>query len=311
MILITGSTGPLGMAFRGLKECNQFIFSDTSICDLTNLEETKDYFARLKLQSEIEAIIHLAAKSGGVKLSQTSPADLITVNLQMAMNILNVAKDAAIPRVILALSTSCYSSNLVNPREDQILEGEISSGDYAYAYAKRMFVPLMKSFNSQFSMKITCSVINGVVGPYMNFKDEESTLVPALIRRIYSEKSSSKQVTVWGDGSPLREYTYSEDLARALIWTIKGQDIGTTLNIGNTQKISVREVAEIICKSFEISTDRLYFDRSKPNGRSIQSTDNSNFVLKSNFKYKTPQEAIMIASNWFKSAIENGSKIRI
>jgi GDP-L-fucose synthase len=145
----------------------------------------------------------------------------------------------------------------------------------------------------------------------MNFKDGESTLVPALIKRIYSERFSNEPISVWGDGTPVREYTYSVDLARALIWAIKGQDIGTVLNIGNTQKISVREVAETICESFDIDKGRLFFDKSKPNGRALQSTDNSLFVRSTDFNYLSPKEAIKIACRWFQSAIKNGIPLRI
>ena len=169
----------------------------------------------------------------------------------------------------------------------------------------------MNAFNTQYSMKITCSVINGVVGPNMNFKDGESTLVPALIKRIYTERFSNEPITVWGDGTPLREYTYSGDLARALIWTIKGQDIGTVLNIGNIEKISVREVAETICESFNINTSRLVFDKDQPNGRALQSTDNSLFVRSADLNYLPAKEAIKIACNWFHNARENGSPLRI
>jgi len=311
LLIVTGSSGPLGHAFRYLPDPSDFILSDSTHCDLTDRDGTERYLTKLTRQYGISAIVHLAAKSGGVSLNQTSPADLITENLEMAMNILKAARKVKITRVILAMSTACYASQFSNPKEFQILEGEISTNDYAYAYAKRMFVPLMHAFNSQYSMRITCSVINGVIGPNMNFKDGESTLVPALIKRIYNERYSDQPITVWGDGSPLREYTSSEDLARILSWSINGQEVDTVMNIGNTQKISVREVAETICSSFGVSVDRLQFDTSKPNGRAIQSTDNSLFINKSNFRYVDTKDAIAAACRWFEEAIKGGSVLRI
>lgn len=311
MILVTGSTGPLGFAFRDLPESHNFILSNSSICNLANRLETEKYLTDLVNQYDIEGIIHLAAKSGGVVLNKTSPADLITENLEMAMNILRAAQNVRVKRVVLALSTACYSSKISNPKESQILEFEIQSNDYAYAYAKRMFVPLMHAFNSQFAMQVTCAVINGVVGPNMNFKEGESTLVPALIKRFYSERKSSEAITVWGDGSPIREYTYSKDLSRILIWTMQNQESSTVLNIGNTEKISVRDVAETICEEFGININRLVFDESKPNGRMVQSTDNSVFLEKYPYRYLSPREAIKIACRWFDASMKSGAEFKI
>ena len=127
--------------------------------------------------------------------------------------------------------------------------------------------------------------------------------VPAII--IKAVAAHDGQLEVWGDGSPIREYTFSTDLAEATIWCFNNQEINTLLNIGSTEKITVKQCALEICSALDIDSNRLFFDSSKPNGRLIQNTSNTEFVSRSNFVYTKSSKMIHDTVKWYESALNN------
>ncbi len=305
MILITGSGGVFGNAFKNLNNSNEFYFVDTSDFNLLDFDYSYKYIENLNKKHSISGVIHLAAKSGGAELSKNMPATLFRENIMMVLNLLDICKKLNISRIILTLSTTCYSSELIDPKENMIHSGPLLGVDYSYGYAKRMFEPIMRSYNMEFGMKISSILVNGIIGPFMNFRDGESVLPAALIKRFHRLKNGSDQLEVWGDGSPIREYTFSSDLAKAAIWCFNNQNVNTLLNIGSTEKISVKQCAVEICLALNIKPSRLFFDGLKPNGRLIQNTNNSEFVSRSNFTYVKFSKMINETVKWYENAVNN------
>ena len=306
MILVTGSSGPFGNAFKSLENAREFIFVDSSDFNLLNLESSFKSIEKLHKKFSISGVIHLAARSGGAELSKKIPGTLFSENIIMTLNLLAICKKLQISRVILTLSTTCYASELIDPKENMIHSGPLLGADYSYGYAKRMFEPIMRSYNTEFGMKISCILVNGIIGPFMNFIDGESILPAALIKRFHTLKDGSEPLQVWGDGSPIREYTFSTDLAKATIWCFNNQEINTLLNIGSTEKITVKQCALAVCSALDIDSNRLFFDSSKPNGRIIQNTCNNEFLSKSKFVYTKFSKMIDITVQWYESAL-NGN----
>jgi GDP-L-fucose synthase len=261
---------------------------------------------------KIQGVIHLAAKSGGAHLSDTQPADIFRENMLMAINVLEIARKFNIPRVIMTLSTACYSEEIDNPSEGSLHTEPAVGRDYSYAYAKRMMEPLMRAYNQQHSMEVSCVLVNGIIGPNMNYRENESILPAALIRRFYDAKLDGKNdLTVWGDGSPIREYSDSSDLARAIMWCFENQPKDTLLNVGSTEKITVRKCAESIAKALGINPNNLDFDSGKNGGRKIQSTDNSKFRALSNFEYTPFEVSITKTVNWYVNQKNSGRPLKI
>ena len=279
-----------------------FIFSDSSQCDLTNREAVFEYVNDLVSTSKISGVIHLAARSGGAQLSKSEPAGLFRDNLLMAINLLEACREHNLNRVLLTLSTTCYSTNLSDPTENLLHSGPLNGVDYAYGYSKRMLEPLMKSYNSQFGMEISAVLVNGIVGPNMNYNDGESILPAALIKRFSEFRFGKEAIEVWGDGTPVREYTYSGDLAKAMLWCFENQPKDSLLNIGSNEKISVRQCAETICEVLGINKDRIKYLIDKPNGRLLQSTNNKKFRIMSDFQFTSFREAIKIAIEWYEKS---------
>jgi nucleoside-diphosphate-sugar epimerase len=158
----------------------------------------------------------------------------------------------------------------------------------------------MRAYNQQFDLEVSCVVVNGIIGPHMNFREGEMILPAALINRFESELRKNKpNYSILTDGSEIREYTYSYDLARAIDWCFSKQPPDTILNIGSTEQVTVKFAAEIIATCLGIEKDRLSFGGKELISRPIQSTDNSNFRKMSDFNYTSFREAITKTVEWY------------
>lgn len=303
-ILFSGLNGPLGYALNemNLEEVNLLGFR-SSQCDLMDLGATKQFFQ--KFSSDYAdcdlSYFHIAALSGGSHLSERIPATLFTQNIAMAINALDSARLCGIKRVIMVLSTACYSSRVENPKEEELHDFPVETPEYGYAYAKRMFEVLMRAYNQQYQMEISCVLVNGIIGAGMHFGEDRSILPAALIRKFSMSREEGSQIILWGDGTPIREYTSARDLARALIWCVMNQESDSLLNIGNNQKTSVKELALLIAKKMGIEQNRVSFDGGVSKGRKMQSTDNTRFINLSNFQYESLDNAIEAAIKHFET----------
>lgn len=290
------------------KTGHEFLFTGSKELELTDRVAVNDHFNLHKP----DYVLHLAAKSGGANLNKVIPVDMFEKNLNMSMNILNASANHGVTKTVLVSSTSAYpAQRLVPAREMDLHAGSPSPTDYPYAFAKRMMDPLARAYRDQYGIQVSVAIVNGIVGPNMNFKKGESVMLAGLIRRFYEQLTfgeANDSFLVFGDGTPIREYTYSLDLAKALLWIANEKDMPEIVNIGNSEGLSVRSYAEIVCDCLQIDRSRIAF--SEPEGSASASynqlTDNSLFRQLSNFKFTDTRSAIEITTNWFK---ENYEKI--
>jgi GDP-L-fucose synthase len=301
-IIYSGINGPLGHALGQLtKSDERFIPFSSEECDLRDANSTRTYFVNAidRINPSEVAYLHLAARSGGVRFSALQPATAFVDNMQMAINALKVCEEIGIKRILLTLSTSCYSENLEMPSEAQLHEGSIDSSDFSYAYAKRMQEVLMRSFNKEFGMQISSVLVNGIIGPKMSFNQENSILPASLIRDFAKEVKSTKVIDVVFDPDVRREYTYSMDLAKILLWCLAKQESNSLLNIGSTEAVSVREIAHCVSNSLGIPQSRINYIEKKSSGRLVQSTSNEKFLIQNAFQYTHFSYAIKEAVDWY------------
>lgn len=300
-ILFSGLSGPLGQALNLSNDNSESVGFRSTECDLLNKNLTIQYFTDLVESNSCAnfSYVHAAAYSGGSHLSERFPASLFTQNIEMAINALEACRISKIDRVILILSTSCYSSSIENPSETDLHKFPIETSEFGYSYAKRMFEVMMRAFNKQYNMNISCVLVNGIIGSHMKFSDEQSILPAALIKKFVTNKSNLSKIELWGDGTPIREYTYSMDLARAIKWCLNNQAKDTLLNIGCNSKTSVYDLAMLIADKIGIDKKRIYFNGEKSFGKQIQSTNNTRFTSLSGFSYSDIEIAIDEAISYF------------
>lgn len=279
-ILVTGASGVVGKALQRFHK--EHIYVTSADADLVDFDATLRLFEKLKPRT----IIHLAALSGGMQLSREKPADLFTVNTMMAINIFEVARRLGISRIGFALSGAAYGQSVHSlAREVELHNSPILEEDFSYGYSKRGIDILVQAMNKQYGMHAYSFVINGALGIDMNFNSNKSIVVASLIKRIYESRQNKAEILVWGDGSPKRQYTWAEDLARNIFWCHEKQSPGTVFNIGTNETITIKELAEIICKEFGVDPTRLFYDVTKGSGKSSQLTDSSEFTKLSGFSF--------------------------
>ena len=211
----------------------------------------REQFHNLLFDPKGKGIIHLAAKVGGVKANTEEMAQFYYENSDINQKILHDARQRGASKVISLLSTCVYpDAPYINYplTEDQLHLGPPHHSNFGYAYAKRMVDVMSRAYRQQYGCNFITAIPNNLYGENDNFDLENSHVIPALIRKVWEAKINKEpSVFCWGDGSPLREFTYSEDVARILLFLMENYDEPEPINIGNTDEYSIKEVVEMIC----------------------------------------------------------------
>ena len=276
-VLVTGGTGMLGSCFNQLNDGHKFILVGSKDYDLTDRDET------LKMIDDIrpDAIIHLAARVGGVKGNSDFVADFYSQNMMINTNVLEAAciNRNVVEKVVSLLSTCVYPDAVDYPlTEDQVHNGEPHHSNFGYAYAKRMLDIQSRACRKQYGCNFVTAIPNNLYGKNDNFDLINSHVVPAIIRKVYEASLDGSKVSLWGDGSPLREFTYAPDIAAALSFILENYDDSTPVNIGNTDEVSIKGIAYLICDMIGYDTDGLIWDSSMPTGQMRKPSSNSRFL---------------------------------
>ena len=304
-ILVTGSSGVLGSALKETAKNHSgrdFTFLKSQDCDLTDANKTLN----IVKSTEPDAILNLAAVSGGIGLGMKHQASLLRDNMLMAINILEGARKCKIRKTVMALSSGMYPPNAPLPlNEDTIHDGYPHLSFYGYFFAKRMVDPAIRAYREEYGINVIGLIPNGIFGENDNYNFDDAPMLPSLIRRFYENRDNESEIVVWGDGTPLREYTYSKDIANAFMWALDNYDDDQCLNVGSIEENSISEIAIMIAEILSIDRKRIIFDATKPKGVFKKSTDNSRFLALSDFQYTSFRKALEKTIEWFVDAYEN------
>ena len=303
-ILVTGSSAVLGTALRAIapeRPESRFIFLTSKDCDLTDPAATAATFERHRP----DAVLHLAAVSGGVGMGRKHPAKMLRDNVLMTFNVLDAARQTGVRKTVMTLSVGMYPANAPLPlNEDNIHDGPPHPSNYGYSHAKRLVEPALRAYREEFGLHAVGLIPSGIFGPNDNFNFEDAPMLPALIRRFYENRAGDQPVVIWGDGSPLREYTFSENVARIYLWALDHYDDPQVLNIGTNEEIAIRDIAFRIADLLKVDRRRIQFDTSKPAGIHRKPMDNSRFLRLSGFRYLPFRQGLEKTIAWFVDAYE-------
>lgn len=284
-IFVAGHKGMVGSALvRSLSTLgyNNLLLVSKSELDLRDEMMVNEFFAK----NQPEYVLMAAAKVGGIYANYNYCADFITDNLRIQTNIIRAASLYKVRRLIFLGSSCIYPKDAPQPlQESALLTGALEPTNSAYAVAKIAGVEMCRSYNKQYGTNFLSVMPTNLYGINDNYHPENSHVLPALIRRIYEAKIRClKEVEIWGDGSPLREFLYADDLAKACLFLMflpedKYQNILTSqyyplVNIGSGIEISIKDLALLIGKIVGYSGD-FRFDVSKPNGTMRKILDSS------------------------------------
>tara|TARA_R110000822_G_scaffold294707_1_gene416796 strand:- start:536 stop:1465 length:930 start_codon:yes stop_codon:yes gene_type:complete len=273
-VLLTGGTGMLGAAFQHINTAHNIASIGASQRDLRDQRATRLLFD----EHNPDCVMHLAAKVGGIKANTNYMSDFYIDNIKINTNVLDAAKDFNVKKVVSLLSTCVYPDDAIYPlTEEQIHLGPPHASNFGYAYAKRMLDVQSRAMRQQYGCNFITAIPNNLFGPNDNYDLEGSHVIPAIMRKMHEAKLGNENVILWGDGSPLREFTYSKDLAEILLFLLERYDEPEPINVGNTQEYSIKEVAEMIAEIVGFD-GKIVWDTSKPMGQHRKPSDNSKLI---------------------------------
>jgi GDP-L-fucose synthase len=264
-ILVAGGTGLVGSAIvRELKRVNKDVVGISSK-DVDLLDRVKSFEYIKKINPT--AIIDAAAKVGGIGGNNSFPVEFLTQNLQIQSNLMDAAHAAKTEKFVFLGSSCIYPRNCPQPiREDYLLTGELEQTNSAYAIAKIAGIELIKSYRKEYGYKWISVMPTNLYGPNDNFDLETSHVLPALVRKfIEAKKNNKSEVTVWGSGTPLREFLHVDDLANAILICMEKYDGSQQINVGSGVEISILDLARKIAEKVGF-TGSIVMDSSKPDG---------------------------------------------
>lgn len=301
-ILITGGTGMVGSSFKRVETSHDLILLGSRDCDLTNRSETK----RMLMHFRPDAIIHLAAKVGGVKGNSEYVADFFHDNIVMNTNLLDIAKNFRVPKVVSLLSTCVYPDSVTYPlTEDQIHNGEPHRSNFGYAYAKRMLEVHSRAIRQQYGLNYVTAVPNNLYGENDNFDLDNGHVIPAIIRKVFESKDSGNVPKFWGSGRAKREFTYAFDIAKILLWMVENYESPEPLNIGNPGDTSIFDL--VVKIQTLLNTRRAsQWDVEMPEGQYKKPSSNLRFTeLNPGFKYTSLDDGLAATIEWFINSYPN------
>jgi GDP-L-fucose synthase len=247
-------------------------------------------------------IIHLAARVGGIGANREYPADFFYDNLMMGVELLHQAWKRGVGKVI-ALGTVCaYPKFTPVPfHEDDLWNGYPEETNAPYGLAKKMLLVQAQAYRQQYGFNSIFLLPVNLYGPRDNFNPASSHVIPALIRKCLEAKEmGEKEIIVWGDGSPTREFLYVEDAAEGILLASEKYDGPDPVNLGSGYEISIKDLIEMIARltGFE---GRLVWDTSKPNGQPRRGLDVSRADVLFGFRAGTPfEEGLRRTIEWYK-----------
>ena len=299
-ILIIGGTGMVGSALQKITKATYISSRDYDLRDPLQCEA-------MYMKYKPEYAIHLAAKVGGLGANKANLADFYYENIMINTNVLHYAKEHKVKKLLSLLSTCIYPDEATHPLEEKdIHSGEPHTSNFAYAYAKRMLDVQSRAYRKQYGCNFITAVPNNLYGEGDNFDLKNSHVIPAIIRKIYEAKLCNKTVILWGDGSPLREFTYAKDLAKVLLFLLAKYDEEYPINIGSSEEISIKTIAEIIAKEMNFGGE-IIWDSSKPIGqfKKPSSKNKINSLGWPQAEYIKFEDGIKHTCDWFNNNYPN------
>ena len=305
-VLVTGGTGMVGNALQEILP--EAVYISRSDCDLRDKGAVEKLFQQLQPQK----VIHLAARVGGVKANQDKMGEFFFDNVMINTNVLHTAYCSGVDKLLSLMSTcvypiaECVSYPLT---EDQLYSGKAHHSNFAYAYTKRMLDVQSRAYRLQYNCNFITAIPNNLYGPHDNFDLNNGHVVPAIMRKVYEAKLENRPaIDLWGDGTPMREFTFSKDAAAALIFLLNNYEGKEPINIGCTKEISIRQLSQIICQKLEY-TGEIIWDTHKPKGQMRKPSSNANFLELgwNDSAYSSIEKGLGRTCSWFK---ENYPDIR-
>ncbi len=265
-IYIAGHRGLVGSNLKQLFEqrgYSKILAPARSELDLLDQQAVVKFFE----QERPEYAIICAAKVGGILFNNQYQADFLYENVLLAANVVHAAHLSGVKKLLFLGSSCIYPRQATQPiREESLLTGPLEPTNEGYALAKIVGLKLCEKYRQQYGRNFISAMPTNLYGPGDNFHPDHSHVIPGMMRRFHEAKiNDAKQVTIWGSGSPMREFLYITDLAEALFLLMERYEEAGTINVGTGQDVSISELA-VLMKEVTGFQGEIVYDRSKPDG---------------------------------------------
>jgi len=312
VIMVTGGSGLVGKAVMEVIEKEmpaneRWVFLSSKDANLVDPVSTKAIFEKVKPT----AVIHLAAQVGGLFANMRLKVEFWRNNVTINDNVFVNCKELGVKKLVSCLSTCIFPDKTTFPIDETMVHnGPPHPSNEGYAYAKRMVDVQNRLYNEQYGCNFTSVIPTNIFGKHDNFNLQDSHVIPGLIHKCYNAMKAGEPLVIWGSGKPLRQFIYSVDLARLMIWTLREykESDPIILSVGEEDEVSIGDVAMAVARACDFKGE-IKFDTTKADGQYKKTANNAKLrKYLPDFKF-TPMEAAMDETvKWFLANYESVRK---
>ncbi len=277
-IYVAGHRGMVGSAvWRALeaKGYTNLIGKTSAELDLRNQQAVANFFEK----EQPDVVINAAAKVGGILANNENPYPFLMENLQIQNNLIDTAHKTAVSKFVFLGSSCIYPKFAPQPlKEAYLLTDSLEPTNEWYAIAKIAGVKACEAIRKQYGKDFVSLMPTNLYGPFDNFDLKSSHVLPAMLRKFHEAKATNASVTLWGSGTPMREFLHVDDLAQAVVFAVENVLLEHLYNVGTGTDVTIKELAETI-QSIVGHTGELVWDSSKPDGTPRKLMDSSKLEI--------------------------------
>jgi len=304
VVMVTGGSGLVGKAIKDFigagnkKENEEWVFLSSKDGDLRVRTETDAIFAKYKPTH----VIHLAAKVGGLFANLAQKVEFYRENTLINDNIMENCRINKVTKLVSFLSTCIFPDKTTYPIDETMLhDGPPHSSNEGYAYAKRLIDTMSRAYAEEYGCNFTSIIPTNIFGPHDNFSIQNGHVIPGLIHKCYLAKKNNTPFTIWGSGTPLRQFIYSLDLAELTVWVMRDyhKPEPITLSVDESAEVSIKDVALAVVKATKFEGE-VIFDTDKADGQFKKTACNKKMrSYLPDYKFTSMEDGIQKAVDWF------------
>lgn len=310
--MVTGGSGLVGSAIRSHAKANPrdgetWIFLSSSDGDLRDRAATDAIFEK----HGPTHVIHLAAKVGGLFANMKQKVEFYRENTLINDNIMENCRIHKVAKLVSMLSTCIFPDKTKYPIDETMLhDGPPHPSNEGYAYAKRLIDTMNRAYAEEYGCNFTAIIPTNIYGPHDNFSIQNGHVIPGLIHKCHRAKADGTPFAIWGSGTPLRQFIYSQDLAELTVWVMREYHSPDpiTLSVDETAEVPIKDVAYAVAKAMKFEGE-VVFDTTKADGQFKKTACNKKLRgLRPDYKFTTMEEGVQKAVDWFVENYETARK---
>ncbi|KAL3943679.1 MAG: hypothetical protein SGBAC_002260 [Bacillariaceae sp.] len=313
VVLVTGGSGLAGSAIKeyiertGAKDDEEWVFLSTKDGDLRKRSDTDAIFEKYSPTH----VIHLAAKIGGLFAAMSQKVEFFRENVLINDNVMECCRIHKVEKLVSYLSTCIYPAKVTYPINESMLHsGPPHHTNETYAYAKRLIDTMNRAYAEEYGCNFTSVIPTNLYGPNDNFSIEHGHAIAGLIHKVYVAKRDGTPLTIWGTGSPLRQFIYNKDCAELTVWVMREYHNPTCLTLSGDEadEVSIKDAALTIAKAMGFEGEVIY-DTDKNDGQYKKTASNSRFrELRPEYNFTSFEQGIKETVDWFVENYESARK---